>query len=95
MSSHVHSLKVGDKITVIGPKGKITYHGHGKFKVQGNENDIKAKTINMIAGGTGIAPMLQVARDILKSSDDQVGHLVARFCFLIILHLTFTIRYKK
>jgi len=74
MSSHVHSLKVGDKITVIGPKGKITYHGHGKFKVQGNENqDIKAKTINMIAGGTGIAPMLQVARDILKSSDDQTN----------------------
>ena len=31
MSSHVHSLKVGDKITVIGPKGKITYHGHGEF----------------------------------------------------------------
>ena len=26
----------------------------------------------MIGGGTGIAPMLQVARDILKSSDDQV-----------------------
>ena len=52
----------------------------GKFKVQGNENqDIKAKTINMIAGGTGIAPMLQVARDILKSSDDQVRHLVTRF----------------
>jgi len=51
----------------------------GKFKVQGNENDIKAKTINMIAGGTGIAPMLQVARDILKSSDDQVHHLVTRF----------------
>ena len=33
----------------------------------------------MIAGGTGIAPMLQVARDILKSSDDQVHHLVTRF----------------
>lgn len=74
MSSHVHSLKVGDKITVIGPKGKIMYHGHGKFNVQGNEiQDIEAETINMIAGGTGIAPMLQVARDILKSSDDQTN----------------------
>jgi len=74
MSSHVHSLKVGDKITVIGPKGKIMYHGHGKFNVQGNEiQDIEAETINMIAGGTGIAPMLQVARDILKSSDVQTN----------------------
>ena len=65
----------------------------GKFKVQGNENDIKAKTINMIAGGTGIAPMLQVARDILKSSDDQVRHLVTRFRF--ILHLPFTLPIEK
>ena len=67
----------------------------GKFKVQGNENDIKAKTINMIAGGTGIAPMLQVARDILKSSDDQVHHLVTRFCSLRILHSPFTLSPEK
>ena len=33
MSSHVHSLKVGDRITVIGPKGKITYHGHGELNL--------------------------------------------------------------
>ena len=38
----------------------------------------------MIAGGTGIAPMLQVARDILKSSDDQVHHLVTRFYHLVL-----------
>ena len=49
----------------------------------------------MIAGGTGIAPMLQVARDILKSSDDQVRHLVTRCCFLIILHLPFTLPIEK
>ena len=54
----------------------IRFHNYvqGHFKVQRDENEnIKAKTINMIAGGTGIAPMLQVARDILKSSDDQVN----------------------
>ena len=53
----------------------------------------------MIAGGTGIAPMLQVARDILKSSDDQVHHLVTRFYSFRILHSSFTLPpeeiYKK
>ena len=48
MSSHVHSLKAGDKITVIGPKGKITYHGHGElhfyFELVGNTDpDIVSK----------------------------------------------------
>ena len=49
----------------------------------------------MIAGGTGIAPMLQVARDILKSSDDQVHHLVTRFGSLRILHSPFTLPPEK
>ena len=40
MSTHVHSLKVGDKITVIGPKGKIIYHGHGKLKIKSNPDSL-------------------------------------------------------
>ena len=78
----------GDKINVLGPRGKIMYKGMGELtlfrmsawnksfelwilgefnfheeKESGDFNQIvKAKNVVMIAGGTGIAPMLQFLR---------------------------------
>ena len=34
---------------------------------------VKAKNVVMIAGGTGIAPMLQIVRDVLKDHTDTVS----------------------
>jgi len=48
MSQKVESMNIGDKIEVRGPSGQMKYTPNMKSK------------IGMIAGGSGITPMLQV-----------------------------------
>ncbi|KAH7850023.1 hypothetical protein Vadar_026632 [Vaccinium darrowii] len=59
MSQHFASLKPGDVVEVKGPIEKLRYSPNMK------------KQIGMIAGGTGITPMLQVIEAILKNPDDK------------------------
>ncbi|RLM92847.1 hypothetical protein C2845_PM08G03910 [Panicum miliaceum] len=59
MSQYFASLKPGDVVEVKGPIEKLRYSPNMK------------KQIGMIAGGTGITPMLQVVRAILKNPDDK------------------------
>ncbi|KAK3436590.1 hypothetical protein EUGRSUZ_C01134 [Eucalyptus grandis] len=67
MSQHFAILKPGDVVEVKGPIEKFKYTPNMK------------KNIGMIAGGTGITPMLQVIDAILKNPDDntQVSLLYA------------------
>ncbi|GMJ07476.1 hypothetical protein like AT5G20080 [Hibiscus trionum] len=67
MSQHFASLKPGDVVEVKGPIEKLRYSPNMK------------KHIGMIAGGSGITPMLQVIEAILKNPDDntQVSLLYA------------------
>uniref|UniRef100_A0A1D1Y7U9 NADH-cytochrome b5 reductase n=1 Tax=Anthurium amnicola TaxID=1678845 RepID=A0A1D1Y7U9_9ARAE len=67
MSQYMASLKPGDVLEVKGPIEKFRYSPNMK------------KQIGMIAGGTGITPMLQVITAILKNPDDntQVSLLYA------------------
>lgn len=67
MSQHFASLKPGDVVEVKGPIEKLRYSPNMK------------KKMGMIAGGTGITPMLQVIKAILKNPDDntQVSLLYA------------------
>jgi cytochrome-b5 reductase len=58
VSSYLHSLSVGDTIEVKGPFQKLQYEANMK------------KRIGMIAGGTGITPMIQVIKQILSNKDD-------------------------
>ena len=48
MSQHVEKLKIGDEIDVRGPNGQMKYEPN------------MYKHIGMIAGGSGITPMVQV-----------------------------------
>ncbi|KAG4930179.1 hypothetical protein AAZX31_17G112900 [Glycine max] len=59
MSQHFASLKPGDVVEVKGPIEKLRYTPNMK------------KHIGMIAGGTGITPMLQVIEAILRNPDDK------------------------
>mmetsp|Transcript_1761 Transcript_1761/g.2087 ORF Transcript_1761/g.2087 Transcript_1761/m.2087 type:complete len:321 (+) Transcript_1761:90-1052(+) len=59
MSRHMDALKPGDKLEMKGPFKKIEYKANMKAK------------IGMIAGGTGITPMLQVIREILSNPEDK------------------------
>jgi|TARA_B100001540_G_C15679100_1_gene583956 cytochrome-b5 reductase len=76
VSQHMHSLKVGDTMDFTGPKGMIEYRGRGRFAIrrlrsQGGGFEIRdAKRVGMIAGGTGITPMLQIMRAAFRDRGD-------------------------
>ncbi|KAI4337767.1 hypothetical protein L6164_016143 [Bauhinia variegata] len=69
MSRHLDSLPMGSILDVKGPLGHIEYTGRGNFLVRGKHKF--AKKLAMLAGGTGIAPVYQVAQAILKDSEDR------------------------
>jgi cytochrome-b5 reductase len=59
MSRHIDSLKPGDTLEVKGPIPKIPIKENMKM------------SIGMVAGGTGITPMLQVINQITKNPNDK------------------------
>ena len=61
MSSFIFSLQPGDKLQAKGPFAKLAYTANMK------------KNIGMIAGGTGIAPMIQVLNKILADPSDTTS----------------------
>jgi len=61
MSKHMDTLNIGDTIELRGPKGKYTYAPGSKF------------SLGMLAGGTGITPMLQIIRAIHKNKADKTS----------------------
>lgn len=75
MTQHLDSMKIGDKIAFRGPSGKLKYLGKGKFSIKKMRNDpplsVQVTHVNMMAGGSGITPMLQIVRDVLKNKSDK------------------------
>lgn len=59
ISKYLDGLKIGDSIEVKGPKGNFSYFPN------------MVENIGMIAGGTGLTPMLQVIRFILSNPADK------------------------
>ncbi|XP_070664069.1 NADH--cytochrome b5 reductase 1-like isoform X1 [Malus domestica] len=65
MSHHFQMMREGDYLAVKGPKGR--------FKYQPNQ----VRAFGMLAGGTGVTPMFQVARAILENPSDRTNvHLL-------------------
>lgn len=65
MSHHFREMRVGDYLAVKGPKGR--------FKYQPGQ----VRAFGMLAGGSGITPMYQVARAILENPNDTTKvHLI-------------------
>ncbi|KAK8953573.1 NADH--cytochrome b5 reductase 1 [Platanthera guangdongensis] len=65
MSHHFREMKVGDYLSVKGPKGR--------FKYQTGQ----VRAFGMMAGGSGITPMFQVTRAILENPKDKTNvHLI-------------------
>ena len=58
-SQYLAFLKIGEKARFRGPKGKFLYTPN------------MAKEVGMIAGGTGITPILQVIKAILRNPEDK------------------------
>mmetsp|Transcript_66253 Transcript_66253/g.158483 ORF Transcript_66253/g.158483 Transcript_66253/m.158483 type:complete len:318 (+) Transcript_66253:91-1044(+) len=65
---YLDSKQVGDEVEVKGPLGLIEYLGCGEFKLPGRT--VKVKHVAMLAGGTGLTPMLQVVQAALRNKSD-------------------------
>ncbi|XP_053575056.1 NADH-cytochrome b5 reductase 3 [Bombina bombina] len=86
MSQYLEGLKIGDTIDFRGPSGLLVYKGRGTFEIRPDKKSQpvtkKVKNLGMIAGGTGITPMLQLIRDIVKDKDDETT------CYLLFANQT-------
>ncbi|KAK0400644.1 hypothetical protein QR680_015365 [Steinernema hermaphroditum] len=82
MSQHLESLNIGDTVDFRGPAGSIIYEGDGSFAVRPDKKSEpvvhKFKRLGLIAGGSGITPMLQVINAVLKDPTDKT-HLSLLF----------------
>ncbi|ETE72753.1 NADH-cytochrome b5 reductase 2, partial [Ophiophagus hannah] len=86
MSQYLDTMKTGDAIDFRGPNGLLVYKGSGKFAIKldkKSEAKIKVvKHLGMIAGGTGITPMLQLIRHITRDPTDKTK------CYLLFANQT-------
>ncbi|KAJ0590958.1 putative cytochrome-b5 reductase [Helianthus annuus] len=65
MSHHFREMREGDYMSVRGPKGRFRYQPG------------QVSAFGMLAGGSGITPMFQVARAILENPNDKTQvHLI-------------------
>lgn len=71
ISQFIDSLTIGDHLEISGPFGLIEYKGRGSFTI--NSKSSMRNHIGMIAGGTGITPMYQVIKAILKDDQDTTS----------------------
>uniref|UniRef100_A0A8D3CEF9 cytochrome-b5 reductase n=1 Tax=Scophthalmus maximus TaxID=52904 RepID=A0A8D3CEF9_SCOMX len=74
LSQHLDNLAIGDGVDFRGPSGLLVYRGHGQFSIRPDKKSEpkvrKFKHVGMIAGGTGITPMLQLVRRITSDPAD-------------------------
>jgi len=73
LTQYLNDLPLGQTIDVRGPSGNLTYKGNGEFAIRPDKktppNVVRVKKINMIAGGSGITPMLQIVKAIIKENN--------------------------
>ncbi|XP_035945117.2 NADH-cytochrome b5 reductase 2 isoform X2 [Halichoerus grypus] len=75
MTQYLENMKIGDTILFRGPTGRLFYHKPGNFSIKAYKTSEPEKKLvshlGMIAGGTGITPMLQLIRHITKNPSDR------------------------
>lgn len=67
-SLFLDSKQPGDYVEIKGPVGVNEYLGRGAFKLPGRS--LTVKHVGMLAGGTGLTPMLQVVQAALRDPED-------------------------
>jgi nitrate reductase (NAD(P)H) len=74
MTQALNSLPLGSSVNFQGPAGRFTYDGRGTCIV--GEHRYNVRRFVMICGGSGITPIFQVLRAIMKDRDDLTECLV-------------------
>jgi len=74
MTQYLDNMNIGDSIDVRGPSGLLVYNGRGVFDIKPDKKsagkEMKVGQVSMIAGGTGITPMLQLVRAVFRDPED-------------------------
>ncbi|XP_074660898.1 NADH-cytochrome b5 reductase 3-like isoform X2 [Tubulanus polymorphus] len=74
MSQHLNDMEINDYIDVRGPSGLLVYTAPGELAIREDKKSEpvqrKVNKISLIAGGTGITPMLQIIRQVFKDPED-------------------------
>jgi len=76
LGEYLDSLKVGDSAEVAGPQGELTYRGAGAFEIEdafdGGKRAVQCSGLGMVAGGTGVTPMFQIAEHSAAAAEDRL-----------------------
>lgn len=72
MTQHMEQLHIGDSIEIQGPSGKLVYTSPCEFRIRKGTTftTLRKRRIGMIAGGSGVTPMYQIAQRVLNNPDD-------------------------
>jgi len=73
LTPKLDAVKIGEYIKAKGPLGSVRYPAPGKFVKQVGRKapkEVTCKQVNMICGGTGITPMLQLANQMMKDEEN-------------------------
>ena len=74
MSQAMDQVPIGHSIDFKGPIGKFEYLGKGIYTLNGKER--KVKRFLMICGGSGVTPIFQVFRAIMRDDEDKTECIV-------------------
>ncbi|OXA50991.1 NADH-cytochrome b5 reductase 2 [Folsomia candida] len=77
LTQYLNDLPIGHTIDCRGPSGRLIYNGRGEFAIRADKKSepvtVNVTKVNMIAGGSGITPMLQIVKHVFKDSKDPVS----------------------
>ena len=71
MSKALHALPIGGTADFKGPIGKFEYLGKGLCSVSGTQK--RVKRFAMICAGSGITPIFQVFRAVMRDQEDKTA----------------------
>lgn len=74
MSQAMDALPIGHFIEMKGPIGKFEYLGHGKCLISNEERYVNSFV--MICGGSGITPIYQVFRAVMRDTEDKTQCII-------------------
>ena len=74
MSTALDALPVGHGVDFKGPIGRFRYLGRGRCDLNGTER--KVRSLVMICAGSGITPIYQVFRAVMRDAEDPTDCVV-------------------
>lgn len=74
MTQALDAIPLGHFVDFKGPVGKFEYHGRGQCSVTGKPRTVRRFV--MICAGSGITPIFQVLRAVMKEADDTTECVV-------------------